>query len=145
VTGTTPPFAPTRALFAFPGLAAHAARAALGGPREILTGTLMAARLATGLLAPHALPAATRRARAEGATTLLVALTMPAKVRSALQRSFGASAGSNREAVAEALAHVTDITAPHLDRHARSDLVRLMESLRRDGALLAEATDRPVE
>jgi hypothetical protein len=145
VTGTTPPFAPTRALFAFPGLAAHAARAALGGPREILTGTLMAARLATGLRPPHALPASTRRARAESAKTWLVALTMPAKVRSALQRAFLASAGENREAVADALAHVTDITAPHLDRHARSDLVRLSEALRRDGAMLAEATDRPAD
>jgi hypothetical protein len=145
VTGSTPPFAPTRALFPFPGLVALAARAALGGPREILTGTLMAARLATGLRTPHALPAATRRARAEGAKAWLVALTMPAKVRSALQRAFLASAGENRESLAEALAQVTDVTAPHLDRHARSDLVRLVEALRLDGAMLAEATDRPVE
>lgn len=145
MNANTPPFAPTRALFPFPGLAAQAARAALGGPREILTGTLMAARLASGLRAPHALPGATRRVRAESAKTWLVALTMPAKVRSALQRAFLASAGENREAMAEAMAHVTDITAPHLDRHARSDLVRLSEALRLDGAMLAEATDRPVE
>lgn len=105
----------------------------------------MAGRLATGLRAPHALPAATRRARAESAKAWLVALTMPAKVRSALQRAFVASAGGNREAMAEALEHVTEVTAPHLDRHARSDLVRLIEALRRDGAMLAEATDRPVE
>jgi hypothetical protein len=105
----------------------------------------MAARLASGLRTPYPLPAATRRARAERAKAWLTALTMPVKVRSALQRAFVATAGGSRESVADALEHVTDVTAPNLDRHARSDLMRLVEGLRRDGALLAEATDRPVE
>jgi len=105
----------------------------------------MAARLATGLLNPHPLTAAVRRVRAEAAGTWLGALTMPAKTRLALLRSFTASAQSSREVMAEALSHVTDVTAAHLDRMARSDLVRLVEALRRDGGILAESADRPVE
>lgn len=145
VSVATPPFAPPRALFACPGLAALAAKAPLGGPRESLTGALMAARLAAGMGAPHPLTAATRRARAENAKSWIAALTMPSKVRAALVRAFVVSTGEDRAAMAESLVHVTDVTALHLDRHARSDLVRLGESLCRDGTLLAEAADRPVE
>ncbi len=140
-----PPFAPARARFPAPGLVSAAARAPWGGAREALLGALMAVRLASGMRPPHPLPAAVRRARAAQATQWLTALTLPSKLRAALQKAFAASAGSNRLAMADALTAVTDITASHLDRVARLELLRLGESLRQDGGLLAAPADRPVE
>src|SRR5690606_16281373 len=115
VPDATPPFAPPRARFAFAGLVAQAARAPLGGARETLTAVLMAARLAAGQLGPHPLPAPARRQRADGARTWLGALTLPAKVKGALQKTFEASAGEDPRVTAEAIVQVTDVTAPQLD------------------------------
>jgi hypothetical protein len=42
---------------------------------------------------------------------------------------------------ADSLGQVTDITAPHLDRVARSELVRLADGLRSDAAPLAATPD----
>jgi hypothetical protein len=145
VTESPPPFAPIRAQAVCPGLLALAARSALGGTREALLGALMAARLATGLRGPHPLPAAGRALRADGARAWLGALTLPAKVRLTLLRSFAASAGEDRLAAADALVQVTDVTASYLDRVARSELVRLAELLRSDVAALAGPPDRAVE
>lgn len=139
------PFAPPRALFAFPGLAAAAARAPLGGAREALTGALMVARLAQGMRLPSPLPVEVRRARAEQAKAWLSALTLAAKTRAALLRGMGASAQGDRTVMAETLLGVTDVTAAHLDRTARLELARLAESLRQDALVLAGVTDRPVE
>lgn len=145
VSETPPPFAPERAQFACPGLLALAARSSLGGAREALLGAMVAVRLAASLRGAHPLPTATRALRAEGARTWLGALTVPAKVRTALLRSFATSAGADRSVAAEALAQVTDVTATHLDRVARSELMRLVDGLRADAAALAGATDRAVE
>lgn len=117
----------------------------MGGPREALLGLLMAVRLASGMRPPYPLSAAVRRARAAHAVSWLGALTLPAKLRAALQKAFAASAAADRPAMADALGAVTDITASQLDRVARSELVRLGESLRRDGGVLAVPIDRPVE
>lgn len=135
------PFAPPRALFAFPGLAAAAARAPLGGAREALAGALMAARLAQGMQLPHPLPVETRRARAEQMKSWLSALTVPAKTRTALLRAIVVSAQGDRTVMAEALLAVTDVTAAHLDRVARSELTRLAEFLRQDALVLAGVPD----
>lgn len=140
-----PPFAPERAVFPFPALVALAARAGLGGARETLTGALMAARLAAAMRGPRPLSVAARASRAAGARAWLGALSVPAKVRSALQRAFAASAGSDRLVMSDALSGVTDVTAIHLDRGARLELVRLVEGLRAAGPLLAGAPDEPVE
>jgi hypothetical protein len=94
---------------------------------------------------PHPLSSVVRRARATQATSWLAALTLPAKLRTALQKAFAASAAGDRGAMADALAAVTDITASHLDRVARSEVLRLGEFLRRDGGVLAAPIDRPVE
>lgn len=145
VPDALPPFAPARAGFPTPGLVAAAARAALGGPREALLGVLMAVRLASGMRPPHPLSAAVRRARAAQATNWLAALTLPAKLRAALQKAFAASAAADRPAMADALSAVTDITASYLDRVARSEVLRFGESLRRDGGVLAAANESPVE
>jgi hypothetical protein len=135
------PFAPPRALFAFPGLAAATARAPLGGAREALAGAIMVARLAQGMQLPHPLPVDTRRARAEQMKSWLSALTVPAKTRSALLRAIVVSAQGDRTVMAESLAAVTDVTAAHLDRVARSELTRLAEFLRQDALVLAGVPD----
>lgn len=135
------PFAPARALFPFPGLAAAAARAPLGGPRETLTGVMMVVRLAQGMRLPHPLAVDVRRQRAEQAKGWLTAFTLPAKTRTALQRGIAASAQGDRLVMADVLTGVTDVTAAHLDRVARSELVRLAADLRQDAALLAAPTD----
>lgn len=145
VSDATPPFAPSRAQFAFVGLAAAAARAPLGGPREALLGALMVARLASGLRGPHPLTIEARRARAAGVKSWLTALAVPAKLRSALQRAIQASAEESAVGVADALEAVTEVTAPHLDRAARSELARLTQALRAASAPLAGVLHRPVE
>lgn len=135
------PFAPPRALFGFSGLAAAAAQAQLGGAREALTGAVMVARLAQGMRLPHPLPLDVRRARAERMKSWLSALTVPAKTRAALLRGIVVSAQGDRIVMAEALGGVTDVTAAHLDRVARSELTRLAECLRQDALVLAGVTD----
>lgn len=135
------PFAPPRALFAFPGLAAAAARAPLGGAREALTGALMVARLAQGMRLPHPLQVDTRRARAEQVKNWLSALAVPTKTRSALLRGIVTSAQGDRTVMAEALAGVIDVTAAHLDRVARLELARLADALRQDALVLAGVPD----
>ncbi len=148
VTDATPPFAPIRAVFPCTGLVAQAARAALGGPREALLGTLMVVRLTVGLRGPHPLPIEVRRARASGAKGWLTALAVPTKLRAAFTKAFGATAEDDPAAMAEALEAVTDITAPHLDRVSRSELARLVTALRGDAAAspipLAGVAARPV-
>ena len=145
MSDATPPFAPPRALFPCPGLAAQAAKAPLGGPREALLGTMMVARLATGMRGPHPLPVDARRVRAAGVRGWLTALAVPTKLRVALQKALTASGEEDPAAMAEALEAVTDITAPHMDRVARSELVRLVAVLKSGAPPLAGVAHRPVE
>ncbi len=140
-----PPFAPERATFPCPALLACAARASLGGAREALLGAVMAARLASGMRPPCAVSASARAARAEGARQWLGAITLPARQRAALLRAFAATGGDEPAAAADAIAQVIEVTAPNLDRGARSDLGRLVDGLRGDARALAAARDRPVE
>ncbi len=135
------PFAPPRALFPFPGLVAAASRAALGGPREALMGALMVMRLAHGRRLPHPLTIDARRLRAEQAKGWLTAVNLPPKTRTAVQRGLAASAQGDRTVMAEVLLAVMDVTAPHLDRVARSELQRLAEALRQDAVVLAAPGD----
>jgi hypothetical protein len=144
VPDAAPPFAPARASFPCPALLSLAARATLGGARESLLGAVMAVRLVEGLRSPHFLPASTREARAEGARQWLGALTLPAKARTALLRAYATSAADDRQSAAEALAAVTEVTSPHLDKGARLELVRLVDALRSEPPVLAGVRDRPV-
>ena len=135
------PFAPTRALFPFPGLVGVASRAPLGGAREALTAALMVARLGQGMLQPYPLPVEMRRLRAEQAKGWLSAFTLPVKVKNAILRGIAASAQGDRTVMAEAVLGVIDVTAAYLDRSARLELARLTESLRQDAVALAAPTD----
>lgn len=140
-----PPFAPARAAFPCPGVAAAAARAPLGGPREGLTALVMLVRLAGGMLGRDALAAEVRQERAAQAKAWAGALALGTKLRGAVQRAIAASAGRDRLAMAEALVQVTDVTAPHLDRVAGSELDALVSELRRKGGMLAAPASRVVE
>lgn len=139
-----PPYAPSRASFPCPRLLALAARATLGGARESLLGAVMAARLAESMCRPYPVEGAARRTRAEAARLWLGALTLPAKTRTALLRAFAATAADDGASAADALVQVMEVTAPHLDRGARSELVRLSDELRGAGSVLAGPRDRPI-
>lgn len=139
------PFAATRATFACPALLAQAGRAGLGGPREALLGAVMAVRLVSAIRPPKPLDAGVRIARAEVARQWLVAMTIPSKTRTALQRAFATSASGDPAAAADALEAVTEVTSTHLDRASRSELVRLVTALRSDAVQLAGDRERPVE
>jgi len=108
-------------------------------------GAVMVVRLASGLRPPVALDASAREARAEAARAWLVSLTVPAKARTAFLRAFAATATGDRAAVADAVEAVTEVTAPHLDRAARSELARLVTGLRSDPGELAGASERTIE
>jgi hypothetical protein len=144
VPDAAPPFAPARASFPCPALLSLAARATLGGARESLLGAVMAVRLVEGLRSPHLLPAPAREARAEGARQWLGALTLPAKARTALLRAYATSAADDLQSAADAMAAVTEVTSPHLDKGARLELVRLADALRAEAPVLAGVRDRPV-
>ncbi|MDA1080241.1 MAG: hypothetical protein O2973_00980 [Gemmatimonadetes bacterium] len=110
-------------------MAVAAGRAAIGGPREVLLGVLLGARLAAGAIAPHALTVAQRRARADAARHWLGTIAIPGAPKIALTRLIDITVSGNAEAVAAALAKVTDVTAPYLDRAARSELDSLRLAL----------------
>ena len=145
VTQPTPRFAPARATFACPALLSLAGRSGIGGARETLLGAVMAVRLVSGVRPPFPLEASVRAARADAARQWLGALSIGAKARTAFLRAFATSAGGDPTTAADAIEAVTEVTAPHLDKASRSELVRLAQALRADAALLAEVRERPVE
>ncbi len=100
-----PPYALTEPIFPLRALAVATSRAPLGGVRESLMATLVAARHWMG------------------------ALTLGATLRAALGQLLDATVRDDAPAVAAALANVTEVTAPHLDRKARSELDRLTRSI----------------
>jgi hypothetical protein len=106
---------------------------------------MMVARLATGLLEPHPLPAEARRLRASGVRGWLTALAVPTKLRAALQQALTVSAGEDRVAMAEALESVGELTAAHMDRAARVEYARLVAGLKASQPPLAVPERRAVE
>jgi len=126
---STPPFAIPQPQFPLRALSAAAARAPLGGAREALTATLVAARLAAAAHGPDALSAALRGARAAAARHWMGALTLPAPVRGAMVQLVEASVRGEPAALSAALTKVTEVTAPHLDRKARLELDRLVQDI----------------
>lgn len=107
-------------------------------------GAVMVVRLASGLRLPFRLDAAARQSRAEAARAWLVSLTVPAKARTAFLRAFATTGSGDLVSAADALDAVTEVTAPHLDRVARSELERLASGLRADALELARVGERAV-
>lgn len=124
-----PPYALAVPAFPFRALAGLAGRAPLGGARETALATLIAARLASGTVPPFVLPRPLRVARAEAARLWMSSVALPAPVRHAIAGLLDASAADHPAALSAALANVTDITAPQLDRAARAELDRLAARL----------------
>lgn len=129
MTPATPSFSVAEPHFAFRALAQAAARAPLGGAREGLLATLVAARLARAVAGPGALPVAPREERAAAARQWMGALSLTAGIRAALLQLVDATAKSEPAALCAALGKVTEVTAPHLDRKARLELDLLAREL----------------
>lgn len=125
-----PPFAVAEPVFPLRALALAASKAPLGGVREALMATLVAARLSVTAHGPAALPIGQRVERATAARHWMGALTLPTAVRNALGQLVDATARDDAAALAAALASVTEVTAPQLDRKARSELDRLTRAIR---------------
>jgi hypothetical protein len=124
-----PPFSLDAPAFRFRALATLAGRAPLGGEREMALATLMAARLAEGMLPHAALSPPARQSRAAGARTWLSALTLPAVTRIPLARVVEASEGESRAVIAEALAAFAGIANAILDPPSRTEITELLTAL----------------
>ena len=124
------PFALVTPAFRFRSLALAAGRAPLGGAREAALAALIAARLAAAMLPPVALSIAARTARADAARGWLGSVALPAVPKLAITRLVEATAAGDRQTVANAVAKVTEVTAPYLDKAARLELEELTAELR---------------
>jgi len=122
---TSPPFALAAPGFPLRSLAALAARAALGGPREVLLAAMQAARMVEGAAGAHPLPESLRRARANAARSWLAALALPSASRLTIARAIEASAGAERDALAQAWEGVVTLVTPGADLAARAELRRV--------------------
>jgi hypothetical protein len=125
---SNPPYVLVPTPFRFAGLAALAGRAPLGGHREVVLATYMAARLAQDVLADRGLSQPTRAARAAPGRTWLANMALPASVRPALSKLVDVSAGSAADTAAAARV-VIAVATPFLDTRARAELEQLAASL----------------
>jgi hypothetical protein len=123
-----PPFAVAPTSFRFPGLAALAGRAPLGGQREVVLAVYLVARLTQDTLPDRGLSDATRAERAAAAKAWLSGVALPAPVRSALAKAVEASSGPPDEA-GQAVRDVASITTSYLDSSSRIELDQLAGAL----------------
>lgn len=91
--------------------------------------SLMAARLAEGLLLTVPLSAPARASRAAGARVWCSTLTLPAAARIPLARVVDASEAGERARVAETLAAFTSVAAALLDAPSRAELADVVATL----------------
>ncbi len=112
--------------FPFPALAAGAARAALGGPRESALAILLTARLAAACLGPGALAAAVRGERAVAARQWLSTLAVPGALKIPVARALDATGHDDAPALAAALQALADAGATVLDPAALGELRALV-------------------
>ena len=122
---SSPPYALAAPGFQLRSLAALAARSALGGPREVLLAVMQAARMVEGAFGAHPLPESLRRSRANAARSWLAALALPNASRLTIARVIEASAGAERDALANAWEAVAALVTPGADLPARAELRRV--------------------
>jgi hypothetical protein len=124
------PYALSVPAFRLRAVAEAAGRAPVGGPREAVMAALLGARLAASALGARPLPAAQRAARSDAARAWLGTVALQPVPKAAALRLLECTSGGDLGAMATALAKVTDVTAPWLDRSARSALDSLVQALR---------------
>lgn len=125
-----PPYTVARIHFPFRALAAQAARARLGGEREVVLACLMAARLASAAMPEYALPIEVRATRARAARTWFASLALPDAVHPAVERLVDASARDARGEIATALRGVATASARYLDAPSKRELEQLTRALK---------------
>lgn len=128
-----PPYSLPPRRFPFRALTAQAARAPLGGAREVALACLMAARLAGSAAAASTLAPAARAERLSAARHWFAALALPAPVRAAVARFTDAAAADDPRRLAEPLAALLGAARRHLDRAGAAELEQLVAALRDAG------------
>ena len=78
-----------------------------------------------GAVGAHPLPESLRRARANAARSWLAALALPNASRATIGRAIEASAGADRDALAQAWEAVVALVSPGSDLAARAELRRV--------------------
>jgi hypothetical protein len=86
---------------------------------------MQAARMVEGAAGAHPLPESLRRSRANAARTWLAALALPNASRLTIARAIEASAGAERDALAQAWEAVAALITPGADMAARAELRRV--------------------
>ena len=124
-----PPYALAQNPFPFPGLAAYAGKAALGGDREVALACFVVARLAGSLLPPHALPTELREKRAAACRSWLASQAIPPAVRSDLMTAAESTASAERSAISAAIRSLRSHAAKHLDGASSKELDSLAARL----------------
>jgi uncharacterized iron-regulated protein len=114
--------------FAFAAIATFAARAPLGGPREIALAAFVTARIADDVCADRRLPDTDRHSRAASARRWLATLAIAEPIRRAFV-DLASATEADAQTTAAALRRVIDVTASVLDVPSRSDLERLAREL----------------
>lgn len=114
--------------FAFAAIATFAARAPLGGPREIALAAFVTARIADDVAPNRQLSAAARRTRAASARRWLTTLAIAEPIRKAFV-DLATATESDAPTTVAALRRVIEVTAGVLDQPSRSDLERLAGEL----------------
>jgi hypothetical protein len=121
---SVPPYALSTPYFRFRALASLAARAPLGGPREVVLATYLVARLVDDCLPEKALPAVARAERSASARGWLANVALPTAVRASLIRLTEATGGDLTN-IEPAMASVITIVDSYLDAPSRLELARL--------------------
>ena len=91
--------------------------------------TLLAARLVVGALPPAPLPQQVRIGRANGARAWFAALAVPPTFRQSLTRLMDATTSVDRDGLEAALRTLIDVSAPHLDAPALTELREIIRVL----------------
>jgi len=124
-----PPYALASTPFPFPGLAAYAGKAALGGDREVALACFVVARLAGSLLPPHALPTELRQKRAVACRSWLASQAIPLAVRGDLLAAAESTASAERSGISAALRALRGHASKHLDNASSQELDLLAAKL----------------
>src|SRR6266542_4061142 len=129
VIGQQPRFALATPRFRFRALAAFAGRASLGGDREVALASLVAGRLASGMLEPLDIQPSDAKARSAAAKHWLSSLSLPPAIRGPLAHVADAVATSNRTAAGVALEKMLVAVSRNIDEASAGELRALIADL----------------